>query len=179
MARPIAPITAAMVTPAYVPNITYTGGVTGSDPGENSAPVTPVSTAASTDAYSPRSQNAKAVALGVGIANDVTRPQGPVGPRDPYPAAGDIALLTPVVTSLSPATAPQAQLPLSVTITGTGFTRYSRVYTGGSNLPDGSAQFVNATTMRVPIWKAAAGTVSVSVEDHEAMSNTDKVFTVT
>jgi hypothetical protein len=66
-----------------------------------------------------------------------------------------------------------------VTITGTGFTPFSRVFTGGASVPDNSAQYVSATTMTVPIWKASAGTVSVAVEDHSLLSNTDKVFTVT
>jgi hypothetical protein len=33
--------------------------------------------------------------------------------------------------------------------------------------------------MTVAIFKASAGTVSVAVEDHDMLSNVDKVFTVT
>jgi hypothetical protein len=83
------------------------------------------------------------------------------------------------VSSISPTTGAQASLPLLVTITGTGFTPFTTVLTGGSNVPDPAARYVDATHMTVPVWKASPGTVSVAVEDHNVLSNTNVVFTVT
>jgi hypothetical protein len=69
-----------------------------------------------------------------------------------------------------------------VTITGTGFTPFSRVVTGGAGSPfDASAQFVSATKMLVTIdpRSATPGTISVAVWDHSVLSNTNVVFTFT
>jgi hypothetical protein len=129
--------------------------------------------------YSPRDQQDRSDVLGMPIAKDVTRRRGAIAPQDPYPVAGDAPLAAPVVASLSPNTAPAAQLPLMVTITGTGFSRWSLVFTGGSAYPDKSAVYVNPTTMRVPVWAASPGTVSVAVWDHGVMSNANVLFTVT
>jgi hypothetical protein len=84
-----------------------------------------------------------------------------------------------VVTSISPTTGAAAAFPMRVVITGTGFTPWSTVRTGGSATPDVSGKYISATQMEVAIWKASAGTVSVAVEDHDLLSNVDKVFTVT
>lgn len=161
------PITADMVTRAYVPVTTWYGGAVGN-------PQTTGTATSSTD-FTPKTPAAKATALGQTFATVITRSQGWNAPGEPYgpvPAA-------PVVTSLSPSTGAAATLPLTVTITGTGFSPFSVVKTGGSATADVSGTYVNATTMRVAIYKATPGTVSVAVEDHGVLSNTDKVFTVT
>lgn len=129
--------------------------------------------------YGPRTQPDKAAQLGVAMTQDVGRPRGPIDPRQPYPVSGDPAPAAPVVSSVSPTTAPAAQLPLTVTITGTGFTPWSTVYTGGQNTPETGAQYINATTMKVALWAAVPGTVSVAVKDHDVLSNTNVLFTVT
>lgn len=112
------------------------------------------------------------------LAADVTRRRGSIDPLQPYPKTGDTAPAAPVVSSLSPNTAAATALPITVTITGTGFTKWSVVKTGGVNQPDPSAQFVDATHMKVLLWSAAAGSVGVVVEDHDVVSNSVN-FTVT
>jgi IPT/TIG domain-containing protein len=183
------PITPAMLAPANQ-NIgkprastmaDWGGGATGDDIDTASATVTlaTASGAAPYPDYLPRTQADKLTAgnltPGTTMVEDITRPRGWIAPHQPIvakPAA-------PVVTSISPTTAPAAQLPLMVTITGTGFSVWSTVYTGGMPTPDRSASFVNATTMKVPIWAAAPGTISVAVMDHGVLSNDDVEFTVT
>jgi hypothetical protein len=66
-----------------------------------------------------------------------------------------------------------------VTITGTGFTPWSTVFVGGQKTADVSGKYVSATQMKVALFAAAPGTVSVMVKDHDLSSNTNVVFTVT
>jgi hypothetical protein len=169
------PAVAGSTTPANIPVITYTGGATGDD--------TDTATANSTTPYTglPRTQAEKASLMVPpgSLAVDVARPRGFIAPNQSYIAAGGTAPAAPVVSSLSPTTAAGATLPLVVTITGTGFSPYSTVYTGGAQTPDGSGKYVDATHMTVAIWKASPGTVSVAVEDHNVWSNTNINFTVT
>jgi IPT/TIG domain len=170
------PAVAGSATPANIPVISYTGGAVGDD--------TDTATANSTTPYSgppqlPRTQAEKATLTGNTLAVDVARPRGFIAPNQSYIAAGGSAPAAPVVSSLSPSTAPGAQLPLVVTITGTGFSPYSTVYTGGAQTPDSSGKYVDATHMTVAVWKASPGTVSIAVEDHNVWSNTNINFTVT
>lgn len=171
----------------------WTGGALGDDVDQATANVAvgTASGAANYPDYVPRTQAAKAALPGASPPNaiagepdfvmvtDVARARGVIAPNQPYPKAGDPAPAAPVVTSIAPTTGAQASLPLLVTITGTGFTPWSRVFTGGAALPDNSAKYVDATHMTVPIWKASPGTVSVAVEDHDVLSNTNVLFTVT
>lgn len=156
--------------PQNVPTVTYNGGVKGDD--------VDVSTANSTSTYGPRTQAQKATALGTVIAEDVTRPRGYIAPAQPYgakPAA-------PVVTTVAPNTAAAGSNPLVVTITGTGFTQYSKVISGGTGSPwDAAAQYVSPTQMKILIdpRPSIAGAISIAVEDHDVLSNTDKLFTFT
>lgn len=191
------PITAAMLAvsnanagkPRYDSMTDWAGGTVGEDPGLASTNTLTRSQAsvalANRDGdvaeadYTPRTLAQKAATLGVGVANDVGRNRGSIAPGQRYPQVGDAAVAAPVVSSISPTTGAQATLPLSVTITGTGFTPFSTVYTGGMGLPDGSAKYISPTQMKVAIWAAAPGTVSVAVMDHGVLSNTDKLFTVT
>lgn len=165
--------------PAYVPAYTYNGGVYGDDIDTATANV--LVDDRGVGAYTPRNQAQKAALMvpAGSLAKDVGRPRGSIAPSQAYPIASDPAPAAPVVTSLSPATGAAATLPLTVTITGTGFTPYSTVFTGGSTTPDSSGKYISPTQMRVAIWAAAPGTVSVAVEDHDVLSNTDKLFTVT
>jgi hypothetical protein len=183
------PITAAMLTPANpaagYPRFNtpgdWSGAVLGDDVDQATANVAlaTASGAAAYADYTPRTQAAKAAAMvpAGSLVVDVARPRGWIAPNQPYqgnaspPAA-------PVVSTLAPNTAAVATLPLQVTITGTGFTPFTTVLTGGSNVADPSARYVSATTMTVAIFKASAGTVSVAVEDHNAVSNAVN-FTVT
>jgi IPT/TIG domain. len=184
------PITAAMLAPAnpaagyprYNTPGDWSGAVLGDDVDQATANVAlaTASGAAAYPDYTPRHQTAKAAAMtpAGSLVVDVARPRGWIAPNQPYqgnaspPAA-------PVVTSISPTTGAQATLPVLVTITGTGFSPFSVVKTGGSNVPDPAARYVSATTMTVPVWKASPGTVSVVVADHDVDSNANVVFTVT
>jgi hypothetical protein len=159
----------------------FVGGVRGDDVDQSTAAVaiTDASGRAASADYAPRTQAAKASMLGTTLAVDIGRARGWIEPDDPYPTGGATVPVAPVVSSIAPTTATAATLPLKVTITGTGFTPWSTVLTGGSNVPDSSGTYVSPTQMTVAIWKASAGTVSVAVEDHNLLSNTDKLFTVT
>jgi len=159
----------------------FIGGVKGDDIDVSTAAVALARCdggATETD-YGPRTQAAKAVILGTTLAVDVGQPRGSISPGQRYPVAGDAAVAAPVVSSISPTTGAAATLPLTVTITGTGFTQWSTVYTGGMTTPEASAKYVSPTQMKVAIWAAAPGTVSVAVEDHNVLSNVDVLFTVT
>jgi IPT/TIG domain len=157
----------AAFVPIYVPTISYVGGVKGDD--------TDTATANATNDYAPRTQKAKATLMGTTLAVDVARPRGWIEPRQPYGAVP----AAPVVSSISPTTGTAASLPMTVTITGTGFTPWSTVRTGGSAVNDPSGTYLSPTTMKVALMAAVPGTVSVAVEDHDVLSNVDKLFTVT
>jgi len=181
--------------PRYTSMTDWGGAATpdGEDPGLPTAANQPFSTAAGSLAnssgganeadYAPRTQSAKLAQTAgqVGVI-DVTRSRGPVAPAQRYPVAGDAALAAPVVTSISPNTAVHGAQPLVVTITGTGFTPYSRVITGGTGSPwDDMAKYLSATQMTVTVDPrgAVAGTSSIAVEDHSVLSNTTINFTFT
>lgn len=170
------PAVAGSTTPVNIPTITYAGGAVGDD--------TDTATANSSTSYAgppqlPRTQAEKATLTSNTLVVDVARPRGWVAPNQSYLAAGGTAPAAPVVSSLAPTTAAATTLPLVVTITGTGFSPWSTVYTGGALTPDQSGKYVDATHMTVAVWKASAGTVSVAVEDHNVWSNTNINFTVT
>jgi hypothetical protein len=175
------PVTTAMLMPAFVRDVRYINGAKGDDVSQATAAVAyAFNVPGPEDAtYAPLTQAAKATALGTTLAVDVARPRGVIAPRQPYPDASVPAPVAPVVSSISPTTGAAATLPLTVTITGTGFTQWSSVYTGGSTTPEASAQYISPTSMKVAIFKASPGTVSVAVSDHGVLSNTNIVFTVT
>jgi hypothetical protein len=180
------PITAAMLAPAnvhcdkprYSSMTDWAGGAKGDDVDTQTATVALASAADGSSAanYAPRTQAAKATLLGTTVVKDVARARGWIGPRDPYTGNAPVA---PVVSSISPTTGTAASLPMTVIITGTGFTPWSTVRTGGSAVSDPTGVYLSPTTMKVALMSAAPGTVSVAVEDHDLLSNTDKLFTVT
>jgi hypothetical protein len=198
---PPAAITGAMIAdanpneakPRYDSMTDWAGGVRGDDVDQATATVALARSGggANEPDYAPRTQAAKAAMPGTvppnavagepdfTLAKDIARARGYIAQLQPYPTGGAAVPVAPVVSSISPTTAAATSLPLKVTITGTGFTQWSTVYTGGATTPDASAKYVNATTMTVAIFAAAPGTVSVAVEDHDLLSNTNTVFTVT
>jgi hypothetical protein len=106
-------------------------------------------------------------------APDVGRPEGQVGPTDRYPNASDTALAAPTITSLSPNTAVHGAQPLVVTITGTGFTQWSSVVSGGTGSPwDSTVKYLSPTQMTIVVdpRPAVAGTASIVVWDHGVAS---------
>jgi hypothetical protein len=190
---PPAAITAAMITdanpndpkPRYDSMTDWAGGVRGDDVDQATATVALARSGggANEPDYTPRTEAQKAAAAnltaGTVIVTDIARPRGWIAPYQSIAAAGGSAPAAPVVSSIAPTTGAATTLPLLVTITGTGFSPFSTVLTGGSNVPDTSGKYVDATHMTVAIWKASAGTVSVAVEDHNVLSNSNVVFTVT
>jgi len=186
------PITAAMLAPAnanagyprYNTPGDWSGATLGDDVDQATANVALATSsgAANYADYAPRNQLAKANMPGTSPPNaiagepdfamvvDVARPRGWIAPNQPY-QGNSTAPVAPVVSSLSPNTAAATSLPLQVTITGTGFTPWSIVKTGGQNTADVSARYVDATHMTVAIFKASAGTVGVVVQDHDLDSN--------
>lgn len=201
------PITPAMLAvanpnagkPSYSSMADWLGGVSiGEDPGLPGPANEPFNTAtvAIADAsgganqadYVPRNQNAKRLTANLGTPSpdftvDVGRNRGALSPSQPYPVAGDTPPAAPVVTSLSPNTAVHGAQPVSVIITGTGFTRGSRVISGGGvGSPwDASAQYLSPTQLSFVIDPrgAIAGAITVAVEDHGVLSNTTVSFTFT
>jgi IPT/TIG domain-containing protein len=199
MVRYPLPITAAMVTPANAnagkPRYDaasvasdWIGGVKGDDKDTSTANVAVARSGggANEPNYSPRTQAQKAglanLTPGTVISTDVARPRGWIAPNQPYQGNG-AAPAAPVVSSISPNTAAAGSQPLVVTITGTGFTAWSTVWSGGSSGSpwDSSARYVSPTTMTVVVdpRAAVAGTASIAVEDHDLMSNTNINFTFT
>jgi hypothetical protein len=148
--------------PIYVPTVTYVGGVQGDD--------VAVATANSTTPYAPTTQAAKATALGTTIVVDTGRRRGPLGPSDPYPVTGYTPLAAPVITSLAPNTAVAGTDPnLIVTITGTGFSAWSAVTSGGFTIP---FRYISPTKLEIVQKPKAsiAGIVQVVVSDHGVAS---------
>jgi hypothetical protein len=180
--RAIVPISAADVTRAFLGPVTYNGGAVGDD-------VT-LATSNSTDAYSPRNQLQKANLPGSSppnmiagepdftLAVDITRPRGWLEPDDPYvipPAspAGD-----PTITSLSPNTAVSVTGPdVIVTITGTNYTQWSTVTSGGFPIPFFFVSPTKLTIVQKP-RSSVAGVVQVVVTDH-GVASTPSNFTFT
>jgi hypothetical protein len=202
------PLTAAMLAvsnanagkPRYTSMNDWLGGVgLGEDPGlpgtanepfnSASVAVADASGGANQADYAPRNLNAKRTAANMGAPSpgfsvDTGRNRGSIAPRQRYPEAGDAALAAPVVASLTPNTAVAVTgQPLTVIITGTGFTPYSRVISGGGvGSPwDSSARYISATQLAflVDPRSATAGAISVAVEDHGVLSNTSINFTFT
>jgi IPT/TIG domain len=189
------PITAAMLTPAnanagyprYNTPGDWSGAVYGDDVDSAKANVAlaTASGAAAYPDYAPRHQTAKAALMVPGpgnpafvIVTDVARPRGWIAPNQPYQGNASIPA-APVVSSLAPTTIAAAALPITVTITGTGFTPWSTVRVGGVAQPEPSARYVDATHMTVNIVAGTvAGAVGVIVQDHDVDSNSVN-FTVT
>jgi len=137
--------------------------------------------------YGPRNQNAKRAAANltpgtVGVV-DMGVPRGLISPGFRYPVASDGNVAAPTVVSVSPSSAAAGSQPVVVTITGTNFLpRSSRVITGGSGSPwDKDAKWISVTQMTVVIDPRGAvpGAISVAVEDHSVLSNTNVNFTFT
>lgn len=168
------PETRAMVTPVWVRAQSALGGVVGDDVDTATAtlitdqiPANGPNTALD---FAPRNEAQKATMMGTTLAVDVARPRGTIGPRDPYPTSASTPLAAPVITSLSPATAVSVSGPdVVVTITGTGFTQWSTVTSGGYPIP---VRYVSPTKLSIVQKPSAsvAGTVQVVVVDHNVKS---------
>lgn len=139
--------------PAYVPEVTYVGGSPGNEFSQ--------STAASTDDFYPKTQAEKAEIHGQEVNIDVGVPPGYIAPGEPYaPPPPD-----PTLASIAPTSGVTGGDPILVTLTGTGFTQFSTVTTGGLDTP--YVQFVSDTALTVALDpRSVAGTIDVVVTDH-------------
>ena len=156
--------------PAYVRTNTWVGGAYGDDVDQSTANAL-VDDLGRGD-YAPRTQAAKATALGTTIAKDVTSPRGWVDPGEPYGPAPVSPADDPTISSLAPATAVAAAgaQPVWVTITGTKFTQYSTVETGNVYTP--YHHYISPTKMAVLMdpGRSQPGIVVVKVIDHGVKS---------
>lgn len=147
--------------PAYVPVISFVGGAFGDDQS--------LSTATSTDAYTPKTQAEKATLTGNTIVQDVGVPRGWISDDEPYGPPPVSPTDDPTITSLAPNTAVSGGAPIWVTITGTKFTQWSWVETGGVYTP--YSKYFSATKMAVLMDpRSTAGTIVVKVVDHDVKS---------
>lgn len=156
--------------PQYVRTNTWDGGQRGDD-------VTVSETNVLVDDrgigdYNPRNQGAKAAALGLSFVQDLGSPRGWIDPSEPYGPAPVSPTDDPTITSLAPNTGVSGagKAPTWVTITGTKFTQWSQVLTGGVTTP--YFRFVSATRIdMLQDPRSTPGTVTVQVRDHGVLSN--------
>lgn len=160
------PPPAGSYDPAYVPDIQYYGGSPGNDVSQSTANVT--------NDFSPKTQVEKAAITGNEMVQDVGTPAGWVEPGNPYtPPPPD-----PVITGISPDTGVAGGSPVNVTITGTGFTQWSTVRTGGLDTPYFGV--MNDTTINIVMdaGRSMAGPTDIIVSDH-GVDSAPAVFTFT
>lgn len=176
MVRYPQPITAAMVLPKYVPAFTWNGGTFGD---ETQSETNVVIDDRGIGDYAPRNLTEELVNHKPGDpdfvpAPDITQPRGWIAPGQPITAKPVSPTDDPTVTSLTPNTAPSggANPPVWVVITGTKFTPYSQVETGGVITP--YVRYGSATKMHVLMDapRSTAGVISVRVIDHGVKSAT-------
>jgi hypothetical protein len=107
------------------------------------------------------------------FARDITEPRGWISPSEPYNPAPVSPTDDATITSLAPNTtvAGAGLPPVWVTITGTKFTQYSTVETGGLYTP--YHRYISPTKMAVLMDPARSvpGIVVVKVIDHGVKSN--------
>lgn len=158
----------AASNPAYVRSLAYSGGVYGDDVDTANATLKYEPALGEASSYTPQDQADKAAQLGTTLAVDITQPRGYIGPRDPY---GTPVPPAPTITSLAPNTAVAGSpSPLAVVVTGTGFTQWTTLETGG--VPSPYAKYVSPTKMTILMDPARStpGIVVVKVIDHGVKS---------
>ena len=147
--------------PVNVPTVTYTGGVKGDD--------IDTATANATNDYHPRTQAEKATMMGTTLAKDIGSPRGWIDPQEPYGPAPVSPTDDPTIVSLSPNTMVAGSTPTWVKITGTKFTPFSQVETGGVITP--YSKYLSPTRIdMLQDPRSSAGTVVVKVIDHGVKS---------
>lgn len=120
--------------------------------------------------YAPRTQPAKATALGTTVVQDVGRSVGWIAPNQPYAAVPVSPTNDPTLASLAPntAVAGAATPQFAIKLIGTKFTPYTTINLAGVPAPTSIYTYISPTEMRLQMSPAAsvAGTASVSVTDH-------------
>lgn len=173
MVRYPAPITAAMVLPAYTPVFTWNGGIFGD---ESVSETNVVVDDRGIGDYGPRNLTEDKLNHKVGdpdyvSAIDVGVPRGWIEPNEPYNAPPVSPTDDPTITSLAPNTGVSGagKAPTWVTITGTKFTAWSTVETGGVVTP--YMKYVSPTRIdMLQDPRSTPGTVVVKVIDHGVKS---------
>lgn len=165
----------------------YIGGVKSSDQSQATANVTVADADGSSNEpdYAPRTQPAKATALGTVIVSDVGRGgagTGWISPGQPYAAPPASPANDPTIGSLSPATAVAGAATPSfvMKIIGTNFTPWSKVILGGTPAPTSIYTYISPTEIRCQMspGSSSAGTTTVAVTDH-GITTANKTFTWT
>lgn len=180
--RPIAPISAAMVTREYSYPVTFSGGAYGDET---------LATANATDPYSPKTLPEYAAlpggATSVVPSESVTggqalttipdyvpstvvnSPRGWIDPAEPYGPAPVSPADDPTISSLTPNTAATGGNPIWVTINGSKFTTGSSVETGNVYTP--YSKYFSPTKMAVLLDpRSSPGVISIVVVDHGVKS---------
>jgi hypothetical protein len=152
------PPPAGSYTPAYVPTITYYGGAYGDDLSQSTANVT--------NDFSPKTQVAKAALVGMPIVPDLGVPRGYIAPKAPYAPAPASPAKDPTITSLAPSTGKAGISAFTVLITGTNFSEWSTVKTGG--VPTPYYKVLSPTQIELVLdgRRSVAGSIDVVVSDH-------------
>lgn len=145
--------------PAYVPEVTYVGGSPGDDVSQSTANVT--------NDFFPKTQVEKASITGNEMVQDVGTPRGYTPPDEPYaPPPPD-----PVITSLSPDNGVAGGPAINVMITGTGFTQWSSVITGGLDTPYFEVMSDTVINVVMDAGRSSPGPTDIVVVDHSVGSN--------
>lgn len=153
----------AAMTPVYVPAVAYTQGDFGDDVDEASANTT--------TPYTPTNQEAKAIATGNTMAKDISRPRGYIEPRTPYPTVGFVPPAGPVITTITPSTAPASTGKLVALVVGTGFTPWTIMRSQGRSVQF-KAEYISPTLMQLLVDTnlAPPGTYGIQAVDHDIES---------
>jgi hypothetical protein len=152
------PPPAGSYTPAYVPVITYYGGAYGDDVSQSSANVT--------NDFTPKTQVQKAAITGQVPGSDIGVRRGWIKPGSPYAAPPASPANDPTITTLAPSTGKAGISAFTVLVTGTNFTEWSTVKTGG--VPTPYYKVLSPTQIELVLdgRRSVAGTIDVVVSDH-------------
>jgi uncharacterized protein (TIGR03437 family) len=89
------------------------------------------------------------------------------------------ATATPVITSLSPASATAGGPSFTLTVNGSGFSSGAAIVWNGSALPTAVAGATQLTAVVPANWIAAAGSVSVTVINSDGTNSAPAAFSIT
>src|SRR5262245_3659188 len=175
------PIGKTAVTPAYVPVTTFfqgtAAGAMATGPNEGSASTTDLT-------QYPRYHDEKAGIWSTGAAAgkavdivwDITKPLGPVGPKDAYPTAAPAA---PTVASLSPNTGVHGAADVTMTVTGTNFTPNTQIIWNGKREHTVYISATQVSTLVKLSIASGAASIPVTVVDHAVIASPGQTFSIT
>jgi hypothetical protein len=180
------PITSTMLAKSYAPVYTWNGGVYGDD--QILAKTNVLVDDRGIGDYTPRNQDDKAKLPGASppnaiagepdftIVTDITTPRGYIGPKDSYAKAVPAA---PTITSLAPNTAVAgAPGPLSVVVTGTNYTQWTKLIVGGAEAQNVTYASPTKMVLLMHPEVSVPGIITVIAWDH-SVSSAPSNFTYT